>query len=406
VQDRDVVVHYLARSIQRIFSPSLDACRGTLIIVLTAASFVVAGTRPSFSTAKCEHPDVFGRLLVAPENRLGELRISLPAPDFSNAPSVRRHLIFSSVLGRLLGKEMLARSRADCEVVATSSAFPDLWALLITNAPSKDASADHARCLSVLQGVLRSFHPSAASITKAAEDAGWIASRVASDMTSPVTEASSLLAQALRKIYEPGSLMHTLVALDPGSYRETAPNEFLDWFESQQLASGSSIIALSECLDTANGITPANSVGDTLPSSALVSPGTIVLSDVLSEREPTPALRHVVIVGIDPSVVPSSGLNAPAVGTDVANACDRSYEIATEVGGELRRVGVRCLKQIWYRQAWLEFYCDAKDCPTAAMSERFARTLVGDPQVRALALAQRASGARGPFLIKNEARSR
>ena len=354
----------------------------------------------SLAAQECGHQDVFGRLAIAAKNRLGESKIRLGPPDFRDTASVQRHLVFSSILGRLVAGELRRVTKDYCDAVVTPSLYPDLWALQIINYPSKDIDADKSKCATALRGVLEASVPYPEAIKRGGAEEGWIASRVASSATGFAMEASSVLTRALAGIYRPASAMHALMTVDPTLYRSLNSEEFVEWLGRQRESGSVGVEEIALCpSESASSIPGKSAANSALSNSPVLAAETLVQVHAPAGQTPTPTLRHVVIVGLKASESIYAGLNSPITLQDNRNPCDRPHTFVDPATATTQTVYARCLRQLRYGQPWILLFCDPKDCVSETIAAAFAAVVAKDPKV--IELARTDEESKGPYVVTN-----
>jgi hypothetical protein len=350
-------------------------------------------TNPSFSGDRCENPSVLGSLLTRPENRAGEFRIALAAPDYYSTASVQQHLLFSTVWGHLLSSELVAQTDRRCTAVIGPFLFPDLRVFLRQNRSQFGAGVDPSLCIGALREFLSRSQPSAEAIQKTTAEEARRKLLSASNSSGAMTDAQNILMRALAYIYDANTVMHALVSTDPIRFQSIESDAFLAWLQRQREKGYNLLNALQMCASNDGSQQPEN-ITPVLPHSSIVSPRTIKLPIRRSGEAWTRFLRHVVIVGHG-----QAASNSQVKTAATEKYCNQERAFATELGTDTK-LRVRCLHAVVHHEAWTVFFCDPTSCASERAMETVATTIVSDPDALAVATANARRGeARGPYLV-------
>jgi hypothetical protein len=374
-----------------------------LLWLWIVSSAILMTTDYPYSDDKCEFADVLADRFVQPGNRGGELRISLSPPDYEEAKSVHDHLVFSTIMARLLTSELKGQTYGQCDARIDTSRFPDLHVYLIVDRPSRDGSEVRLRCIRTLQGILLHWEPQERSIRKSAEEEARFRLNVIANPGASFSNASTILRAALAHIYQAGSVLHAMHSVGPEHFKSFDASLFQTWLYGQRSSGRIRLNAISLCPP---GLDPqdarANLTPYKLPYSDIIPPGTVRLPT--KDSGLTRYLRRVVIVGH------AAILNAPdlpALTSVRVKYCNRDHLFAAYGDAEsspAKRVRVRCLTSVGYeRDSWTVFFCDPQDCTSEHQAETVVTAIAKDPDVWALAGSNAESGQpRGPYLIELE----
>ncbi len=376
-----------------------DVTKGRQPALHFALCFLLfAVATPSLANEKCAYPDIFSTLLTKPENQLGEFRISLAPPDYSDVQSIQQHLLFSGTLGRLLRNELRLRTRGRCGAVTSSDLFPDIWAFLSVGRPSGDADSDRTQCVTALSNILSELEPTQEDIKRAGREEGDALVQLSSRPRGQKINPTSILANSLFYIYGSGTVMHSLVSPDIDSSTIDA-GTFPGWLKEQQSSGRSRLSEIRLCPSSTAPQQQFETAGsEPFPFSVTIPPGPLKLSMKAGADLPN-ALRHVVILGLNAPVSSLSGLNTLVSIPAMTKYCNRETSFS-EAGNSGVTVRVRCLSEIRYSKNWLMFFCDLNDCHSERMAAQVAGTIVIDPDVLSLARANTENGyVKGPYLV-------
>jgi len=372
-------------------SAAIPALRSAAMTVVIGLFISMGSADRSFSDEQCEYPSRLGSMLVAPENRLGEFRIVLTAPDYDDSSSVKRHLAFSTIWARLLGSELSAKTRGQCSaVIAPPSLYPDLRVFLSMNRSRGENISDSSLCQRTLQELLSKSDPKVETIKKTATDEANRKIYFISNPAGEMSEADNILLRSLTYIYEANSVRHALISVDAGVFQSLDPDVFLDWLRNQRAERDLLLTPLTMCQSEV----PQRQIAPTgkLPYSNVAAPGSIKLS--VGRNELARLLRRVVIVG-DGYAVANSRISTSA--TD--KYCNREYKFATDPlsGASVR---VRCFKSVIHGEAWTLLFCDPRDCKDELIDEAVMAAIANDPDVVNHAKERAANGRpRGPYQV-------
>jgi hypothetical protein len=361
---------------------------------LAALSLAATTIGAARAEAECEYPDVAAEMFVAPENRVGEFRITFNPPDFRDAAAVQRHLAFATVWARILGSELSIQSNRLCSVVMTPLRYPDLDAYLIIN--RGEIGTDPSICVRTLQDTIVNLRPSAAAVrNNAEEEASWRARRLNGDTVDPL----NILITARMHIYRPNTVMHSLYAIGPQSFRLLSATAFRAWLEDQWESGRRIDVRPVELCSLAGGQQGMRPRAAKLPYSSLIPPGIVRISAGDGGFESKLALRHGVVVGHHGIL---NGWRFPLVAVTKGKYCGRYLTLPSD--GEPNAsfsatVQISCLTSEAYdHDTWTVFFCE--DCPSRQAVEAAMTAIANDPDVIALALSHAVNGQpRGPYLI-------
>ena len=366
--------------------------------LIRAAAFVAVAL-PVMGAAgaeeECEYPDVGGAYLAKPDKQAGDFRITFNPPDYRDAAAVRRHFVFATVWARMLKSELAVRSQRRCSAFFQLVGYPDLHAYLIIDPAG--IGVDRSICVRTLQDIIVTSRPSAAAVRKNAEEEAsggmhWFSYR-------PTWDPMNVLYTALTHIYRPDTVMHSLYAIRPQSFRSLDANAFRAWLEDQWEAGrriGVRPPALCSLDKGPQGMRPRAAK---LPYSSIIPPGIVSIpaNDVVGS---SPRLRHGVVVGHHGI---ANGWTFPLVTVTTRKYCERDLTLPGD--GEPSfptTVRISCLWSVSYdNDSWTLFFCE--DCPSPQAVDAAMTTIANDPDVIALALSHAVNGQpRGPYLITIE----
>jgi len=355
-----------------------------LIVFVTAASESRSGER-------CEYPDVLGSMFVPLEKRLGEYRITLGRPDYLKQGEVRNHFLFSTTFSHLLDSLLKNQTKGRCEAVVNSLRFPDLHVYLSRGDTFGDIETDRLFCKQELRSILLNSKPNQDEIrASASQEVRLRESR---------SDASTILAAALRYIFEDDTVLNAINSIDVDAFRSVDAKQFSLWLDAQRLSVQFGLAKIPLCAGDLDPNSPLVDVSiNKLPSSRTTSPRTINLSS-RAARFPDD-LRHVVIVGHD------GILNAPDPSEMMATRkyCGgKKYDFGQNEGSFANPIvmttRIRCLRSVQYdNQVWSVFYCDPKVCTSENASRLAAEELMEDPEINSLARSSK-DFLRGPYLV-------
>jgi hypothetical protein len=356
----------------------------------------------AFSDERCEFGDVIGALLVRPGEQAGEFRIQLSPPDYQSPEAIQHHLSFSTIWARTLSTELSTTTGGLCSVIITPF-FPDLRVYLISNLSRGGSGQDASTCRRSLEGLISS-PPKPESVQNAVVSEAQELSQRALNPAGYMSAASNVLMIALGRIYQTGSLMHTLVSFDAVARQALDAQGLFGWLQKQHSASPINLVPLIICSGELNQSSPqVERRADALPRSDIVASAPIVLSEQTVGRASASFLRYAVIVGDDQAVV-----NARGESTATTKYCNKEYEFTDNRGSSSILVKVQCLRAALYSvDGWTVFFCDSSQCKTDQIAENVARTIAGDDDVVAMATFRAASAKRrGPYLVEIERASK
>jgi hypothetical protein len=210
----------------------LATCRRTarrLALLLIASLGYIA---QSIAEPQCEYRTGFPALLNA-QQFAGMFQIALDPPDYRNPGLIQRHLMFSTLWGRLLSSELPVRSGGACRAFIWPYPFPNLRASLIV--PAGHVAEGAPQCQKLLQSVVH-WQPSAEATSQAAQAQAQAVTLSGADPSRDIRiEAALTLSSALPSIYRENTLLHSLVTIDANKYKSLDVDDF------HRLASASTI---------------------------------------------------------------------------------------------------------------------------------------------------------------------
>jgi hypothetical protein len=346
---------------------------------------------------KCEYPEYYTQQLVPPNLRLGEFGIQLAGPSYEDPGSVRDHLVFSLILGGLLSNREFKQSNELCRAKVPSR-FPNLHVVLTATYSLNATEVDRASCFRILDDNLRNYQPTDSALLEAAS-AAMVERRTIFDPAS----ASVLLPHALMKIYQNGTLMHTLFSIDDENIWGFDAKRFREWLDIQRASGLSSPTPIrTDCAAETghHGVRHFARGAARIPHSHVIAPGWVTLSIKRAKNWVTPwPLRYLVIVG---SSGPANGTIKYAVGKNICNA-DRRVTFDGENGEKVDlTVGVKCISRNFYdSEFWIALYCDAQECQSDNVGRAVATQIANDWHVVAAARENsRDRQPMGPFLVE------
>jgi hypothetical protein len=351
-----------------------------LAILLATCLITVPGFLSAFA---CEFPSLLVTSTGDASRRVIEFRARLQSPDFANISAVKQHLAFTTILARVLIAEVASRSRGQCNIIASTSLFPDIRIALnrITTLDGLDTCSD------IIKDILVGFTPSGEAVENIAAS---IASSKRFSIQHPagfMTEANNVLNEALKYIYEETSVMHALVSVSPNEFDSISSNSFTLWLQNQRSNGRLELTSLVFCKSDEEVLSIRLSNRE-MPYSNIILPQTISLSSLSR-------LHYVVLVGGD--FLPE---NAPLRSAATRKYCGHENTFSSDNSSFVART--RCLTEIVHNtDTWVALFCDPNVCSSAEMAEKVATAIVNDPEVIALGkLNAQNNQIRGPYLIK------
>jgi hypothetical protein len=384
-------------------SPQCDKVlwRARLVALIILKVVFVASTllsvTYSFAQERCEYPSLVGSLLTAPENQAGEFRISLDPPDYYDRSSTQRHLAYSSVWGKVLSADLAAHTGGRCNAVISRSLFPDLRVYLSVSRDRGIGDARSLACDHILGNILlQSQHDDRVILRSASDEESWLV-HAGSTSKGGRAEAQRILDAALPQIYEPDSVMHSLVSLGADIFASLDGNSFRTWVDTQRATQKIRLSPLRMCDPTSM---PDRLLENSrLPESRIMPPGAIELSP--GKGRTGFHIRRALIVGGHGTVA-----NAPIKGPGTDKYCDQEHAFAfgeDAAGTGPSTILIRCLHASLYGDAWTVFFCSPPGCASDRTMELALAMIGSDPDVRALATGNgKYVQPKGPYLVRLE----
>ena len=239
---------------------------GCLLVSLSSTAQVSFG---------CEFPNGMIRSTASSDGRSQEFRVTLGPPDYRDDTATKQHLIFATVLARLVTAEVESRSRERCSIVASTSLFPDLR-IVPTN--TEKLCADAIRV---------DFKPREELVSKITSS---IASARSVSPAGYMTEADNILREALRHVYAKGTPMAALVSVEPSDFESMSVPSFLRWFEAERANQRAALTPIAYCESSedkpnarpSNGGMPYSNISQSQVLSVAIPRGRLLKSDGLS----------------------------------------------------------------------------------------------------------------------------
>jgi hypothetical protein len=344
--------------------------------------------------AKCGYSDFYGDLFTKPENRLGEVRIKLHHPNYSNPSQPLEHFVYSRLFGLLLSERLSGDKKANCRAFVAPTIYPDLWAYLSTNIPQEQA-ADQERCRGALGELANKelFEPKAAKRLALGE--ATLLEQMSSHPLGPFMEADDILKRTLRQIYSEGSLLHSLSSIDAEYYRSLDPSDFLKWLGIQRALGKIEIAEIPSCQGP-DGSDTVDTTEDALPPSKTVQPTTIQVIVGSSDR----VVRHALLVGLGPRSNLVTGLNLRDANQVADKYCNRENSFRLGDGPIAGVFTTRCLREVLSGTPWMVVFCDPAACTTDEEATTVIQAIAKDELVSELAKAAGSDQSpKGPYLI-------
>jgi hypothetical protein len=317
--------------------------------------------------------------------QLHEYKILLSPPNYKNLPAAQEHVVFTAVLTRILSDEAASRSHHRCNIIASTSLFPNIR--VVFRDPSEPECSDTVR------DILSNFTPSAELIGKIAS---YLASEKKADAISPagyMSEAENILGEALRRIYEESSAMYALVSVRAENFESIVASSFVHWLRNQR-SDGKAVLAPLDICKSDDEISKARPSNGEMPYSNIISPQALALT--MPELTQTRRLSYVVVVGGGGGPV-----NSPLRSAATRKYCSRQSRFLTGTENSFA-ARTRCLVEVVRNtDTWVTFFCDPQDCSSEDMAEKVAITIANDADVVEFAKNNSMNNqVRGPYPIK------
>lgn len=339
----------------------------------------------------CELPGPIVSSTFDANKKMDEFRVILQSPDPTNIAAVKKHLTSATILTRILIAEVASRSRGRCNIIASTSLFPDLR----VGVPYDSLTENSDRCSGLVTDILAGFTPSQESVEKIALSIAGAKRFSASHPAGYMTEANNALNAALKYIYEKDSVMHALVSVDSSEFESTSSASFITWLETQRSSDRMLLAPLVMCKSDEE-ISNADRSNAYLPYSNIVVPQAISLA-LPTSKSSSPRLHYLVIVGGD--FRPENAVFRSA-GTEKYCRHENTYSLGPT--GSSLVAQTRCLTEIFHNtDTWVALFCDPKDCSSAELAEKVATAIASDPEVVGLGTTTaKHAQPRGPYLVK------
>jgi hypothetical protein len=359
-------------------------------VIAVLAAFFLSLSR-TLASETCEYPNFFAPGIASSENRVGEFQIRLSPPNYSDVTAVRHHLVFSKLFAILLNDRLKADTRNQCSAVIANSLFPDLRLLLISDR-SAVALGKQQDCVATLQTLLRRpLEPQdIGDFRKAAAREAQRRLRTLSNPGNGVADATNIRDQGLIKLYEPQTVMHSLVSVDWRSFESADFDAFRAWATAQQSNNHLGLSPLQFC---GPDVDP-QSMPPRLGRSALVPAGPVTIQRNNAGPAIARQLRHIVMVSEGPTIGFSRAEQSIAEKM-FCNARQSSSDTNQPSNEEGIFVTIRCQRSVIYHEGWITFYCDPRDCINHELEEAVMRKIATAPAMMALA----EKGAGGPYVV-------
>jgi hypothetical protein len=349
---------------------------------------------PGFSLASgCEAPTkVVSALLgtsgqpVNTSEQPHEYKILLRPPNYENLSATQEHLVFATLLTRMLFDEAASRSHRRCNIIASTSLFPNIRVVI--------HGSLEPQCSETVRDILSSFTPSVELIDKIALSLAGEKKADAINSAGYMAEAENILNEALKHIYEEGSVMHALVSVRAGNFESISASSFVQWLQNQR-SDGNMVLAPLDICKSDEEISKAHPSNGDMPYSNIIPPQALALT-VPQPTQPR-RLSHVVILGGKPRPV-----NTPLRSAATRKYCNRENTFLSAIENHSFVARTRCLVEVIRNtDTWVTLFCDPRDCPSEDMAEKVAATIANDAELVEFGKASAVNyQVRGPYIIK------
>ncbi len=332
----------------------------------------------------------------------GMFQIVLDPPHLGDFAAVQRHAALTRIWGGVISDEIRGKSHGLCTALATSLGFPDLRIFLAVNRTGSQIDREKGICLQVLQDVVKRLEPGEAVIKDSIRRYMAFASPTPPSpweaAVSPAVDANNVSLIAMRRIYEEGSPLYTLVTAEASKFAADVES-LRAWIRTRRQSPRFLLESIPHCLQPGGDLSKSANIPAERLESSILPPGEFSLSRSPAGPLPPGPLRYVVMIG-DPSQPP---------GLVVQGEVDRKYcyQARTfslgEESSEHRTMSVqlRCsTRGLGDLDAWTYIYCHPKDCSSEPVERAVMSAVAADPEI--LDFARRSSTTatpRGPYLI-------
>ena len=366
---------------------------------------LLAGIGPSISEPRCQ-PRTGLWPLFQKQRYGGMFHITLEPTENHNPARVQRHLMFATLWGRLLGTQLPAQTRGLCDAFIYPNPFPDLRGTVIIHSPAMDIDDEKVICSRALRDIATNWHPSLDAVRLSArKELQLIHSLRESAPTHSLFNASFIVRSVLPLIYQNGTLLHSLVAIDPNKYQSLDADDFIAWLRRQRSIARYGLISISQCQPQTD--TERAAEGDLIHRlrnlSAIAPPGRIGLPSAPNSPSAKSPLWRLVIIGNadEPS---NMHINSPAM----IKYCERRHSFILDDASTPPRTKVArisCTRDtVNDLDTWIALYCDPQDCSSKQEQDTIAMAIARDPDVLAHAQGSLlADQTRGPYVVEIDA---
>jgi len=371
------------------------------IVALGLVGFVMT-TNPALSQLECNPRAGYPPVLYENEHFAGLFRIALNPPDLQDRAAVQRHLVLAEIWGRVIRKEMLARTRGLCSAHFEVQGFPDSRVALVVNRTAGRIDQEKSSCTQVLEDILQHFQPTDELVKYAVEELE--STRQPSDVrdgeleNSVGIDALNVSNAILPLIYDKKSLLHALVSAGTISYSAVGAMELRAWIQGQRSPDRAMLEEMAHCVLPHRDPVSSDDVPDARLKSGILPPGEIHLPRSENWMLPPGPLRYAVVIG-NP-VKPPIGLFPPGVAKKYCWR-DHTFTVEDDTQAYLLTVRPRCNSILLLDlDAWVFIYCDPKDCTSERAEKAVMTGIARDPEI--LDFARQSSNTtmpRGPYLI-------
>ena len=381
----------------------------TANVLLRIFSLVLIGSFTTMNSSLAEERCAFrsgypGTAFLNPNRHFaGMFRILLNPPDLRDPAAVRRHLVLSETWADIIMRQVPEKSGGLCGAIILPEVFPEMRVSLIVYRTASQIDREKSICTRALEDSLRFSLPNDDLVKRAAKRNALFNQPAQPDPGATTVDAGSdatnILLASLPSIYEKGSLLHLLSAVEWTAYASVDAAKLRAWIQGQRSPERAMLESISHCLPPRGDIALSSGAPPERSEAGILPAGEINLTRSPGGPVPAGPLRYAVVVG-DPDEPPSR-LGPFEVD---AKYCGREHVFST--GDESSpyltlAVRPRCATTgVYDLDSWTMIYCDPADCTSEGVEQAVMSAIASDPEV--LDFARRSSNTaipRGPYLV-------
>lgn len=269
---------------------------------------------------------------------------------------------------------------------------------LIVNRTASQIDRERSICTQALEDSLRLSLPNDDLVKQAARRNTLFSQPAQPDhgaaMLDSGSDAANILQASLPLIYEKGSLLHVLSAVEWTAYASADAGDLRAWIQGQMSSERAMLESMPHCLPPRGDIGLSSGAPPERSEAGILPAGEINLTRSPGGPVPAGPLRYAVVVG-DPDQPPSR------LGPFEVDAKHCRREHAFSIGDESSprftvTVRPRCtIAGVYDLDFWTMIYRDPADCTSEGVEKAVMSAIASDPEILEFARRSRIRKSRG-----------